>query len=77
MGAHVRGEIDPDYLRVEQVGLGRFLGSVQELCPVDDLHDAVHAGAVAEIDAVAFGPSGDGAVQVGRHWARRPGLLAG
>ena len=70
-------QIEPAHLRIEQVLVGRLLGAVQELLAVDDLQHPVLVRAVAEIDAVALGAGGDGAVQIGRRLPGRSRLLPG
>ncbi len=70
VGARVRGQIDAGNLRVEQVRVGGLLGTVQELVAIDDLHDAVAIGAVAEVDAIAVAAHGHGAMQFGGRRAR-------
>ena len=68
----------PRDLRIEQVGVGRFLRSVEQLLPIDDLHDARATSAVTEVDAIAFRTERDWSMQLGRYrHHRRPGLLAG
>src|SRR6266566_9890770 len=74
--ADIRREIEPGDLWVEQVGIGRLFGAVQELFPIDDLHDAARTGAVAEIDPVDFRAEGNRAVKLGGDRARRSRLLA-
>src|SRR5258706_1508766 len=55
----------------------RLLRAVQELFAVDDLQHAVLVRTVAEIDAVARGAGGDGAVEIGGRRAGRSRLLPG
>ncbi len=76
MRADIRRKIEPGDLRVQQVCLGRLFGSVQELVAIDDLDDAVRAGAVSEVHPVDLRTERDRAVQLRRDWARRSGLLA-
>ena len=74
--AGVRREIEPGDLRIHQIRVGGILRSVQQLVAIDDLHDAVAAGAVAEVDAIALRSRRDRAVQIGRHRTGRAGLLS-
>src|SRR5215510_7205954 len=74
--ADIRREIEPGDLWVKEVRIGRFFGAVQELVPIDDLHDAACTGAVAKIDPVDFRAEGNWPVELGRNWARRSRLLA-
>src|SRR5205814_3899503 len=55
---------------------GRLLRSIQELLPIDDLHDAVGAGTESKVHAVAFRPSGYRTVEIGRRRSLRTRLLA-
>src|SRR5262249_37425199 len=54
VGAGVAWEIEPGDLWRYQVGVRRLLRSVQKLVAIDNLQDAVAAGAVAEVHAIAF-----------------------
>jgi hypothetical protein len=44
--ADVRGQVEPADLRIQQILVGRFLRTVQELLAVDDLNEPALAGAV-------------------------------
>src|SRR4030095_7223131 len=58
-------KIESRDLRVEQVGVGWLLRSVEQLLPIDDLQHARTAGAVAEVDAIAFRTERDRSMQLG------------
>src|SRR5713226_5592658 len=74
--AHHGGEIEPGYLRIEQVLWRRVLGSIEQLVEVDDLQHAAAVGAIAEVDAVALRTRGDHAVERGRHLTGGARLLS-
>ena len=67
----------PDH-GIPEIGVRRLLRALQQLLAIDDLDDAVAAGAVAEVDAIGFRPSRDRPVQLRRHRIHcRAGLLPG
>ena len=63
--------------RVPQVRVGRLLWSFQQFLAIDDLHDAVPAGAIAEVHAIELRHR-DRSMQLRRHGIhRRARLLPG
>ncbi len=75
--AELRREIEARDLRIDEVPGRGLLRTVQELFAVDDLQHALAVRPIGEIDAVAPGTRGDGAVQGARHGPARAGLVPG
>ena len=65
------------HFRIEQIVAGRFLRAMDELVPIDDLHNPVFVGAVAEINPIALRTERNHPVQLFWNRAARAGLLAG
>src|SRR5207237_4302008 len=62
---------------IPKIRVGRLLRAFEQLLAIDDLHDAITAGAVAEVDAIELRHR-DRSVQLGRYrHHRRAGLLSG
>src|SRR5258706_3136538 len=76
MPADRRRHLEAPDLGEHEIRVGRLLGPVEELLPIDDLHHARFVDAICEVDAIALRPRGNHAVHLAGRHARRAGLLA-